>query len=52
MAHLHPHYTRRGAGEAKEFHMFRERWVKDGNMWFTRVVGLVPAKAIKERRAG
>jgi hypothetical protein len=25
-----------------EFHMFRERWVKDGGRWFTRVVGLVP----------
>jgi hypothetical protein len=24
------------------FHMFRERWVKDGGRWYTRVVGLVP----------
>jgi hypothetical protein len=24
------------------FHMFRERWVKDSNRWFTRVAGLVP----------
>jgi hypothetical protein len=30
---------------AKEFHLFRDRWVKDGGQWFTRVVGLVPAKA-------
>jgi hypothetical protein len=28
--------------EAKEFHMFRERWVKDKDRWFTRVVGLIP----------
>ncbi|HJT78973.1 MAG TPA: hypothetical protein VJ739_17380 [Gemmataceae bacterium] len=25
-----------------EFHMFRERWVKDSGHWYTRVVGLVP----------
>ncbi|MFO0968477.1 MAG: hypothetical protein U0793_23215 [Gemmataceae bacterium] len=24
------------------FHMFRERWVKEGGRWFTRVIGLVP----------
>ncbi len=24
------------------FHLFRERWVKHDNRWFTRVVGLVP----------
>jgi hypothetical protein len=29
---------------AKEFHLFRERWVKDGDQWYTRVVGLVPGK--------
>ena len=23
------------------FHMFRERWIKDADRWFTRVVGLV-----------
>jgi hypothetical protein len=23
-------------------HHFRERWIKDGGRWFTRVVGLVP----------
>ena len=23
------------------FHMFRERWVRHGNRWFTQVVGLV-----------
>lgn len=27
--------------EARGFHMFRERWVKDGERWFTRVAGLV-----------
>lgn len=31
---------------AKEFHLFRDRWVKDGGQWFTRVVGLVPAKPV------
>jgi hypothetical protein len=30
---------------AKQFHIFRERWVKDGDRWFTRVVGLVPARS-------
>jgi hypothetical protein len=25
-----------------EFHMFRERWVRDSGRWFSRVVGLVP----------
>ena len=25
-----------------EFHMFRERWIKDSEQWFSRVVGLVP----------
>jgi hypothetical protein len=29
---------------ASEFHLFRERWVKDGGRWYTRVVGLVPGK--------
>ena len=29
---------------AKGFHLFRERWVKDGRQWYTRVVGLVPGK--------
>lgn len=24
-----------------QFHLFRERWVKEGRNWFTRVVGLV-----------
>ena len=28
--------------EGREFHMFRERWVKDSGRWFTRVAGLVP----------
>jgi hypothetical protein len=27
--------------DAHGFHMFRERWVRDGNHWFTQVVGLV-----------
>jgi hypothetical protein len=30
---------------AKGFHLFRERWVKDDRQWYTRVAGLVPAKA-------
>jgi hypothetical protein len=36
---------------SNRFHMFQERWVKDGNRWYTRVAGLVPAvqKAVKER---
>jgi hypothetical protein len=28
--------------EVHGFHMFRERWVKHEDHWFTRVVGLVP----------
>jgi hypothetical protein len=28
--------------EARGFHMFKERWVKDSAHWFTRVTGLVP----------
>ncbi len=31
--------------ETHEFHMFRERWIKDHGQWFTRVVGLVPNKS-------
>lgn len=27
--------------KARGFHMFRERWVKHGGQWYTRVVGLV-----------
>jgi hypothetical protein len=27
------------------FHMFRERWVKHGGRWFTRVAGLVPNRS-------
>jgi hypothetical protein len=30
--------------EAHGFHMFRERWIKEGDRWYTRVVGLVPNK--------
>jgi hypothetical protein len=26
------------------FHHFRERWIKDGDKWFTRVLGLVPGR--------
>src|SRR5436190_21320809 len=26
-----------------EFQLFRERWVHDGERWYTRVVGLVPS---------
>ena len=26
---------------AHRFHMFQERWVRDGDHWYTRVVGLV-----------
>ena len=25
-----------------DFHMFRERWVRDSGRWFSRVAGLVP----------
>lgn len=28
--------------DAHGFHMFRERWVRDSDGWFTQVVGLVP----------
>jgi hypothetical protein len=24
------------------FHLFRERWIKEDDLWFTRVLGLVP----------
>lgn len=27
--------------DSHKFHMFRERWVRQGNHWFTQVVGLV-----------
>ena len=30
---------------AMRFHTFQERWVKDAGRWFTRVAGLVPARA-------
>ena len=35
---------------ANEFHLFRERWVKDGGKWYTRVTGLVPASASETRQ--
>ncbi len=28
--------------DVRGFHMFRERWVKHADRWFTRVTGLVP----------
>ena len=28
--------------DAHGFHMFKERWVKHAEGWFTRVVGLIP----------
>lgn len=28
-----------------QFHHFKERWIKDRDKWFTRVVGLVPTPA-------
>ena len=31
--------------EQKQFHMFRERWIKDNGSWYTRVVGLVANKS-------
>jgi hypothetical protein len=34
------------------FHLFRERWIKDGDRWFTRVVGLVPNKQASVSREG
>lgn len=27
-----------------EFHLFRERWIKDNGRWYTRVAGLIPAR--------
>ncbi len=30
-----------------EFHMFRERWIKEDGKWFTRVLGLVPNRRIQ-----
>ncbi len=33
-----------------EFHMFRERWIKDAGRWYTRVVGLVPQTADAPRQ--
>jgi len=31
------------------FHMFRERWVRDGRKWYTEVVGLVVNDASKSQ---
>jgi hypothetical protein len=33
-----------------DFHMFRERWVRDGNRWYTRVAGLVVNDAAANQR--
>jgi hypothetical protein len=34
------------------FHMFRERWVRDSDGWFSRVVGLVPNPTESSLAAG
>ncbi|MEX0714963.1 MAG: hypothetical protein WD066_00170 [Planctomycetaceae bacterium] len=31
--------------DTHQFHLFRERWVKDEGKWFTRVAGLVPDRS-------
>jgi hypothetical protein len=31
------------------FHMFKERWVKDGGQWYSRVVGLITHSATLNR---
>jgi len=31
--------------KSREFHHFRERWIKDREKWFTRVIGLVPNRS-------
>jgi len=36
--------------DSHQFHMFRERWVKDHGQWFTRVVGLVPNRQEMDSR--
>jgi hypothetical protein len=35
---------------SNEFHMFRERWVKEQGEWYTRVVGLVPSNVQEPTR--
>lgn len=32
--------------ETYGYHMFRERWVNNEGLWFTRVVGLVPNRQV------
>ena len=32
--------------KSNQFHHFRERWIKDGEKWFTRVIGLVPSRSV------
>jgi hypothetical protein len=34
--------------DVHNFHMFRERWIKDHGRWFTRVVGLVPNRQARD----
>ena len=36
--------------EAYGYHMFRERWVQDCGLWFTRVAGLVPNRQPTDSR--
>jgi hypothetical protein len=39
--------------DGHRFHMFQERWVRDGDHWFTHVVGLVPNReSIRSRVEG
>jgi hypothetical protein len=35
--------------ERHEFHMFRERWVRDGDKWYTRVAGLIINQSLLDR---
>jgi hypothetical protein len=31
--------------KSNRFHQFRERWIKDREKWFTRVIGLLPNRS-------
>jgi hypothetical protein len=35
--------------DARGFHMFRERWVRQPEGWFTQVVGLIPNRQDRNR---
>jgi hypothetical protein len=35
--------------ERHDFHMFRERWVRDGDKWYTRVAGLIINQTLFDR---